>query len=146
MKKKFGLGVYICIFNEDISKILFVKRNKEKRTKQRADWGNIGGKIEPGETSKESCLRETKEETGLKLDKNNINLIEVKELPNFHPEWHGIQFIYAVKINENTKIKINDESESFKWFSLDNLPESMLDKKEDIISIAERFKNKCFIR
>jgi len=121
------------IFNKDFSKILLVKRNEEKRKKYGADWGNIGGRIEFGETSIEGCLREIREEIGLNLNPKKLKLLEIKEYPNHSSEIHGIQFIYATSINEKEKITINDEADEYRWFSMKNLPDKMLDSKKDIL-------------
>jgi len=69
---RFGLGVFVLIFNKDFSKILLIKRNEEKRNKFGADWGNIGGKIEFRETSAQACAREIKEEIGLNLNPKKL--------------------------------------------------------------------------
>ena len=53
---------------------------------------------------------------------------------------HVIHIVYAASIPENTKIKLNHESEDFKWFSLNALPAKMLDKKCDILKIARKAK------
>ena len=58
--RKFGLGVIVCIFNRDFSKMLLLKRNKEKRKLNKADWGNAGGRVELGERLVNACVRETK--------------------------------------------------------------------------------------
>jgi ADP-ribose pyrophosphatase YjhB (NUDIX family) len=140
--KRFGLGVFACIFNKDFSKILLVKRNEEKRKKYGADWGNIGGKIEFGETSIQGCLREIREEIGLKLKTSDLILLQIKEQPNYHPTVHGIHFIYAASIDEKEKIVINDESEEYRWFSMKNLPDKMLDSEKDIIGWWKKAKEK----
>ncbi len=139
--KRFGLGVFVCVFNKDFSKILLVKRNEEKRKKHGADWGNIGGKIEIGETSVQAGAREIKEEIGLKLKPSDLFLLQIKEQPNYHPTIHGIQFIYATQIDENTRIMINHEAEEYKWFDMKNLPEKMLDPKQEIIGWWRKVRN-----
>jgi len=141
-----GLGVFVVIFNRDFSKILLLKRNEEKRIIWNADWGNIGGVIESREHSLDAVIREAKEEAGLELEKNEVKLIEVKEMPNFSKAYHGIQFIYLTTIDESVPIKINNESDEFRWFSVDNLPDRMLDKPEFIKDIRNKaieiFENK----
>jgi 8-oxo-dGTP pyrophosphatase MutT (NUDIX family) len=134
-KTKFGLGVFVCIFNTDFSKIMLLKRNKEKIIEYGCDWGNVGGKIELGETSAEACLREAKEECGLNLNKKDTVLISVLEFPDnpYYKEYHVIQFVYSLTISEKTKITINSESDSFQWFDINSLPDKMLDTKEDIL-------------
>jgi 8-oxo-dGTP pyrophosphatase MutT (NUDIX family) len=47
--RKFGLGVIMLILNRDLSKILLLKRNAEKRARNGLDWGNVGGRVELGE-------------------------------------------------------------------------------------------------
>jgi len=106
-KNRFDLGVFVCVFNKDFSKILMLKRNAEKRRQGKADWGNVGGKIEFDETSAEACIREAKEETGLKLKRSDLTLIDVKETPHFLPHIHAIHFVYATSIKENSKIMLN---------------------------------------
>lgn len=142
-KTKFGLGVFVCIFNREFSKILLIKRNEEKRIKYGGDWGNIGGKVELGETSAEACLREASEEVGLKLNQRDIRLVEVLEFPNnpYYKEYHAIQFVYSASISEKEKITINHESDSFQWFDLNNLPDKMLDTKEDILRYRKLAKS-----
>ena len=127
-----GLGVFVCIFNRDFSKIMLLKRNKEKREQWDLDWGNVGGRMEFRETSEDACLRETKEEIGLDLDKSKLKLIYVKETPNFLKNVHAVHFIYAITIDESAPIHLNSESEEYKWFDLKNLPDRMLDKKEEM--------------
>jgi ADP-ribose pyrophosphatase YjhB (NUDIX family) len=143
MKNKiFGLGVFICLFNQNFEKILLLKRNKEKRIKSGIDWGNIGGRIEHGEVSIDACIRETKEEIGIDLEKSKIKFIEIKESPNFTEEIHALHFIYATSLNEKSKININEESDEYQWFHFSKLPENMFDKKEDILRIAKIAKEK----
>ncbi|MBU2522994.1 MAG: NUDIX hydrolase [Nanoarchaeota archaeon] len=138
--KRFGLGVFVCVFNRDFSKIMLILRNEEKRKKWNADWGNVGGKIEFREKSIDACIREAKEEMGVELKAENLRIIEVKETPYFHEIVHGIHFIYATTLDEDEKITINEEAEGYKWFDLNNLPDRMIDKKEDILRIARKAK------
>jgi len=139
-ERKFSLGVFVCIFNRDFSKILLLKRNEQKRKKSGREWGNIGGMIEFGELARDACLREAREEIGLELEPEKLKLIKVREMPQFSEIFHAVQFVYATIIDENEKIEINEESDEFKWISLDDLPDKMLDKKQDILDIAEKAK------
>jgi ADP-ribose pyrophosphatase YjhB (NUDIX family) len=133
-----GLGVFIVIFNRNFSKILLLKRNEEKIIRWGADWWNIGGSIESREHSLDAGIREAREEAGLELEKNKVKLVEVKEMPNFSETYHGIHFAYATTIDESAPIKINSESDGHGWFSVDNLPDRMLDKPEFIKEIRDK--------
>ena len=140
IERKFGLGVIVYVFNSDFSKILLLKRNEEKRNRNKADWGNVGGRVELGEKLIDSCLREAKEEIGLDLNPKNLKLIEVKETPYLTDIFHAIHFVYATILDENEKININHESDGYQWFDISNLPEKTLDTKEDIVKLNQMAK------
>ena len=142
-KRKFGLGVIICIFNRDFSKILLLKRNEEKRNKNKADWGNVGGRVELGEKLIDACIREAREEIGVSLNPEKLKLIEIKETPHISDVFHAIHFVYATTLDENEKITLNSESDEYKWFKLEDLPEKTLDKKEEITEISKLAKKGC---
>jgi len=143
-ERKFGLGVIVYVFNKDFSKILLLKRNEEKRKRNKADWGNVGGRVELGEKLIDACIREAKEEIGVDLNLNKIKLIEVKETPYLTDVFHAIHFVYTTIIDEKEKIILNfngeHESDEYKWFKLKDLPDKILDKKEDIVEIADKAK------
>jgi len=142
--RKFGLGAIVCIFSRDFSKISLLKRNEEKRNKNKADWGNVGGRVELGEKLIDACIREAREEIGVNLNPEKLKLIEVKETPYLTDVFHAIHFVYATIISENDKIILNyngeHESDEYKWFKLTKLPDKTLDKKEEIIEIADKAK------
>ena len=144
IERKFGFGVIVFIFNRDFSKIFLLKRNEEKRNRNKADWGNVGGRVELGEKLINACLREAKEEIGIDLNPEEIELIEVKETPYLTDIFHAIHLVYATIINEDERIILNfngnHESDEYKWFNLKELPDKTLDKKEDIIEIANKAK------
>jgi len=144
--RKFGLGVIICIFNRDFSKIFLIKRNEEKRKKCGADWGNVGGRVELGELLMDACLREAKEEIGINLNPEKLKLIEIKETPYLTDIFHAIHFVYATILDENEKIVLNfscnNESEEYGWFDLKDLPDKTLDPKKYLIKLSIIAKKK----
>ena len=135
---KFGLGVIVCIFNRDFSQIFLLKRNKAKRNLNKADWGNPGGRVEWGEKLVDACVREVKEESGIDLDPKQIKLLNIKEITKnpIAPIVHFLQFIYATKIEKIEKIILNEESEEYGWFRLEELPDKTLDSKKDLIKLS----------
>ncbi|MEK6913254.1 MAG: NUDIX hydrolase [Nanoarchaeota archaeon] len=141
---KFGLGVIVCIFNRDFSKIFLLKRNKVKRDLNKADWGNPGGRVEWGEKLVEACVREVKEESGIDLDSKQLKLLEIKEITEnpIAPAVHFLQFIYAARIDPIDEIILNEESEEYGWFNLRELPNRTLDSKEDLIKLSLVAKQK----
>jgi len=139
-EKRFGLGTILYVFNSDFSKVLLLKLNETKRVRFGADWGNVGGKINIGETSLENCIRESEEEVGIRFKPRDLRLLYVKEIPNFFNKVHAVQFVYGIAIDEQTPINLGQELESYKWFELLNLPERTLDSKEDIYGARNKLK------
>ena len=150
--RKFGLGVLIYIFNKDFSKVLLLKRNEEKRKRNKKDWGSVGGRVDLGEKLINTCLREAKEEIGVDLNPKNIKLLKVSETPFLTDIFHTIHFVYTTVLDENEKIILNfngeHESDEYRWFKLTDLPDKTLDNKKEIIEFArkakEMFKGKKF--
>ena len=54
----------LCYVRKD-GKTLMVHRNKKPNDMHLGKWNGLGGKLEPGETPEECCIRELYEETGL---------------------------------------------------------------------------------
>jgi ADP-ribose pyrophosphatase YjhB (NUDIX family) len=140
IERKFGLGVLVLIFNKEFSKILLLKRNEEKRKKNNADWGFVGGRVELGEKLLDSCIREVREETNLHLNQNDLILIDIKENPFLTEIHHAIWFIYSIGIEEKEKITLNSESEEYGWFDIEKLPERMIDSLEEAKNLIKKVK------
>ena len=137
-----GLGAFVCVFSRDFNKILLLKRKENDRKTQDAFWGNVGGMIEFGKTSRQAAVREAKEEAGLKIDPADLVFIRVIESPHFLPHVHAVHFVYATTINEKAKIKLNAESEEYGWFDLARMPKRMLDRNEDVLAWRDLAKKK----
>ncbi len=127
---KATIGVFALVFNRDYSKVLLVRRNYEKKSYKGKEWGNVGGRIDAGETSIEACIREAREETGLKLRPSDLRLLCIIEHPN--TGMGMLHFVYATAIDERVRITLNEESYEYRWFAMGNLPESTLDSRKDI--------------
>lgn len=96
-------GVYI----QD-GKILLLKR-ANKPFKE--FWHVVGGKVEEGETLKNALKREFNEETNLDVE---VGKIIAGRLEETHDQ---TKIIVAYKIiSAKGKIKLNSESEEFRWF------------------------------
>ena len=135
--KRFGLGVVLYVFNPDVSKILLLELNPTKKAHFKAEWGNVGGKVNLGESSLDCCIRETIEEIGITLQKENIRQLYVSDIPDFSPEVHAVQFVYGTKLSENVPIILSNEHASYRWFSISALPKNMIDSQKETHRITK---------
>jgi ADP-ribose pyrophosphatase YjhB (NUDIX family) len=123
-------GVFLFVFNRDFSKLLMIKRNDEKRKKYGFDWGAVGGKVEQGEGVVEAGIRDAMEEIGVDLNQSQLKFLHYEHMKKYdeeHPGFIHFSFFYSVILDESVKIKINDESDGFMWFSVKELPASIID-------------------
>ena len=109
------LPVVVCAAKDRKGRILIAKRNlipgKDK-------WALPGGFVESGETPEAACLRELKEETGLKG--------KIKRLIGIYKQntiyYDSLVVIgYEVTISKNT-LSLNNELKEAKFFSKKDLP------------------------
>ena len=113
--------------NEEVNikfnfRVALICNNDEATLLQKEDngkfWGLIGGRVSLGETTLDAIIRETKEETGVKLLKKDVILIKILE--NFftykETKFHELLYIYKVENNKNLN-GMND----FKTLDKDNV-------------------------
>lgn len=89
----------------------------------------IGGRVHYMETSEEAMLREVEEETGVKLQKDDIKLIDVVENFFLHTngKYHEQLFIYKIEDNaellkmDNFQTKDSDHKSINKWYPINEL-------------------------
>ena len=109
------LPVVVCVVRDKEGKILVAKRNL---TPGKNKWALPGGFIELDETPETACLRELKEETGLKG--------KIKELIGIYIQktrYYGSLLVigYEVTIFKNS-LSLNSELKEAKFFSKKDLP------------------------
>lgn len=129
------LLVAALVIENDENKLLIQKRSAKKKGK----WGFTTGHVETKESSIDGIVRETKEELGLDIKKNEIT--EVKNGINDKYVYHH----YYIKKNVDIKslnIQI-DEVEEVKWLTIAEI-KSLIKKenfKKSHIDIMENYMN-----
>lgn len=101
--------------SEDKLKILLIKR---KGHPFQNSWALPGGFILPDESTGESVIRETQEETGVLISKQNIEQLHTFSTPNRDPRGWVVTVSYLAFIGEEPLLA-GDDAEEVRWFSLE---------------------------
>ena len=134
-------GSAIIIENEK-QKILLQERTDKNI------WGLPGGCQELGEQLEDTAIREAYEETGIKLNKDNlvlINTLSGETRKNSYPNGdivYNNTSLYLAKIltSDAKNMKGDSETKRLKFFSLNNLPENLMDI--DLINTYKKYISK----
>jgi len=98
-------------------KILFLKRAIGKH--EGGKWGVPAGKIERDESSRESVIRETYEETKIVLSEKKLKF--VGKLFVCKPEIKYVYHMYHLRSNHLLDINLNNEHQDYRWLSIDEI-------------------------
>lgn len=121
-KPKVGVGVGVMILKDN--KVLLGKRHGDpaKATSLlhgAGTWTMPGGKLNFGDTFEAGAKRETKEETGLTINKIEVICVNQDMVEAAHFVTIGLM---ATDFVGEPKIMEPDEITEWRWFDLDNLP------------------------
>ena len=124
----YHVGVDVWIINSE-NKILLQKRSSKKRYDPSV-WAMTGGSSFYGEIPVETIIRETKEELGVYLQKDNLRLVKKYAV--------GRVFLYVYLIRQDVDISEvviqAEELSDVKWFSFE--------EAEEIYSKGQFMKNR----
>lgn len=99
-------------------------------------YGVPAGHLDGGESAKQGCIREMKEEINITIDSNDLQVVHVMHRNAAHDEridFFMVASEYSGEIKNNEPNKCDDLS----WFGLDDLPENMV---EYVRSALEEYK------
>lgn len=135
-EKKMGIGVGVMVLKE--RKVLLGQRHPDPQKagsdlKGEGSWTMPGGKVDFGETLIEAAIRETKEETGISLNKEDLKLISLTDDIKDNVHFITAGFLCA-NCNQEPKIMEPDEITKWQWFDINNLPEPIFFPSQKVLN------------
>ena len=134
-------GAAIIIRNEK-GEILLQERTDRNK------WGLPGGCQDLGEDLRATAVREAYEETGIKLDINDIKLIDTlsgESRKNSYPNGDIVYnntslYLAQVSMEDASNLKGDSETKRLKFFNPEEVPENLMDA--DLIKSYMNYINK----
>jgi 8-oxo-dGTP pyrophosphatase MutT (NUDIX family) len=114
----------VALILNDKDEVLLQQRNERRKR-----WGLPGGLMEPGESTEETAIRESFEETGLTI--RNLTLFKLYSGEEFFTkadngdEFYSVTTAYITNESEG-ELTLTKESLAFETFSSTNLPAQMV--------------------
>jgi len=134
-------GAAVIIRNE-AGQILLQERTDRNK------WGLPGGCQDLGEDLRYTAVREAYEETGIRLDPNEIELIDTlsgesrkNSYPNGDIVYNNTSLYLAdVSLSNESTLKGDSETKRLRFFNIDEVPENLMDA--DLIKTYLKYINK----
>lgn len=127
---------YLILIKDN--KILLARRKNTGF--QDGNYGLVAGHGEEGETARKTLCREAKEEAGIDILPENLELVHVMHRRASLDE--RVDFFFVTSVYEGAPtIAEPEKCDDISWFSSDNLPENTIDY---ISEAVENYKKKIF--
>ncbi|HNV96938.1 MAG TPA: NUDIX domain-containing protein [bacterium] len=139
--KKIGVGFGVMLLRDN--KVLLGKRHEDP---ERASsllngagcWTMPGGKLHFGESFEDGAIRETLEETGIKLNDVSVICVNNDIVETAHFVTIGL---LSKDFEGEPKVMEPDEITEWNWFDLENLPSPMYFPSAKVL---ENYKSRKF--
>ena len=132
--KKGEYGLVTCVWVYDgKGRVLLTKRAPEKSFP--GTWENSGGAVQAGETSRQAIARELREETGIRAEEAEFELIDSGRDGNTHFDYYCLK--RSVPLEDIVLQK--GETDAVKWASFEEV-QDMIRRREICAVIARQFR------
>ncbi len=135
----------VTVFIHYQGEYLFLHRTPEKIVDGNRING-IGGKVEPKEDYLQAAIRETKEETGYEVDKEQVNFLGLLKLEGGYPQDWLVAFFEIEVDSKNIPIGSECREGKFLWLKPEELFEQEYELVDDLNYIFQPYiqNNKIF--
>ena len=131
MKKRNKLPISVQLLLEKEDKILLMKRKNTGY--EDGKYSLPGGHVKANEEIRKALIREAKEEIGIQIDLQDIELYKVLNR-KVNQEQEYVDFVFKANHWEgNITNEETDKCEEVNWFQIEKLPENMAKMEERII-------------
>jgi ADP-ribose pyrophosphatase YjhB (NUDIX family) len=128
----FTIASFVVLFDKKDRVLLSHRRDLDI-------WNLPGGGVESGELPTEAAIRETREETGLKIKIDRMVGVYGK------PHRDELIFVFIGQVIGG-KLKVTDEADQSRYFRLDKLPKNTIPKHVERIQDAINGKKQPVFR
>ena len=126
-------GLVVCVWVYDgHGKLLLTRRAKGKSFA--GTWENSGGAAQAGETSRQAIARELFEETGIRAEENEFELLDTDRDKNTFYDFYGLKRSVHIK----DIVLLPGETDGVQWVSMEQV-KRMIEKREICAVIGRQF-------
>ena len=129
---EYGLVVCVWVYDGE-GNLLLTRRAKEKSFP--GTWENSGGAVKAGETSRQAIARELFEETGIRAEEAEFELLDTGRDRTFHYDYYCIKR----KVSLSEIVLLPGETDDAQWASFDQV-HKLIDEKKMCKVIARQFR------
>jgi 8-oxo-dGTP diphosphatase len=108
---------------------------------QDGNYGVPAGHLDGGETARQGCAREIREEIGVSINPDNLTVVYTMHRKAAKDERIDF-FMTASEYDGEIVNNEPDKCDDLRWFPLDNLPENMVDYVK--VALSNYLQNKIY--